>query len=129
MGQTKINSLAELAFLRVILTSGRQDESSPTTQFAAATKYGTFSDIVYTGRTRVRRRVAVYPGCLSLKNCICSMKTHRFQFKLIEDVNLHHTTVCSLHLPVHHKLSTPQSNCNTLNKGEHLGFQRLYIHI
>lgn len=35
------------------LTSGRQDASSPSTQFAVATKYGRLTDNLYNGNTRV----------------------------------------------------------------------------
>jgi len=55
--------------LTFCLTSGRQAPSSPSIQFALATRNGTDTATVYSGKTRVRRRVVTNSGSCSLKNC------------------------------------------------------------
>lgn len=54
----------------VCLTSGRQEPSSPSTQFALAMRCGTETATVYSGKIRVRIRIVTYPDSCSLKNCI-----------------------------------------------------------
>lgn len=52
-----------------MFTSGRHDASSPSIQFAVATKYGEHSDNEYNGSTLFLSKVLVYSGFLSIKNC------------------------------------------------------------
>lgn len=59
----------QMELIRNCLTSGRHDASSPSTQLAAATKYGGQTETENNGSTRVWTKVVVYVGFCSLRNC------------------------------------------------------------